>query len=521
MTSVPKKSERAKAARTPRGSRTKSPAPTAAQPAAQPQASGTGAAEAKVPEATGGGSAARAWVRVYCQGLGDCILVRVKREDADDFKLMIDCGVVLGTDDAGAKMTGVVENILKDTNQKVDVLVITHEHWDHLSGFIQADDSFSKLAVGSVWVAWTEDPDDKLANELRDELGKAEKALAACAAALQAAGDGATPGALADIALSPLGAAASSSTSTRAAFEAAKAKAKVRLCRPTDPPLDIPGTNARIYVLGPPHDPTLIRKINPSTTSPETYGLAMNGDGALSIGIVEALANPPAANGQTAPVQVDKAAPFHQRVTIPLGPKGRPLTYDSHSVVEEDWRRNDDFLREHYSGSASDDWRRIDGDWLGSSTELALALQSYTNNTSLVLALELGDPGKGNVLLFAADAQVGNWESWQTWQCQIDGATVTGPDLLKRTIFYKVGHHGSHNATLKGHGLEQMDALKAAIIPVDEVEAKKKRWGSMPLPDLISALEQKAPGMVLRTDKKPAQPPQNVVMGENYFEIQL
>src|SRR5208337_2788379 len=267
--------------------------------AAQPQASGTGAAEAKVPEATGGGSAARAWVRVYCQGLGDCILVRVKREDADDFKLMIDCGVVLGTDDAGAKMTGVVENILKDTNQKVDVLVITHEHWDHLSGFIQADDSFSKLAVGSVWVAWTEDPDDKLANELRDELGKAEKALAACA-------------------LSPLGAAASSSTSTRAAFEAAKGKAKVRLCRPTDPPLDIPGTNARIYVLGPPHDPTLIRKINPSTTSPETYGLAMNGDGALSIGMVEALANPPAANGQTAPVQVDKAAPFHQRVTIPL-----------------------------------------------------------------------------------------------------------------------------------------------------------------------------------------------------------
>ena len=464
-------------------------------------------------------------MRVYSQGLGDCILVRVKREDADDFKLMIDCGVVLGTDDAGAKMTGVVENIVKDTNQKVDVLAITHEHWDHLSGFIQAADSFSKLAVGSVWVAWTEDPDDKLANELRDELGKAEKALAACAAALQAAGDGATPGALADIALTPLGAAASSSTSTRAAFEAAKAKAKVRLCRPTDPPFEIPGTNARIYVLGPPHDPTLIRKINPSTTSPETYGLAMNGDGALSVGMVEALANPPATNGQTAPVQVDTAAPFHQRVTIPLGPKGRLLTYDSHSVVEEDWRRNDDFLREHYSGSTSDDWRRIDGDWLGSATELALALQSYTNNTSLVLALELGDPGKGNVLLFAADAQVGNWESWQTWQCQIDGATVTGPDLLKRTIFYKVGHHGSHNATLKGHGLEQMDALKAAIIPVDEEEAKKKRWGRMPLPDLIAALEKamekNGPGMVLRTDQKPAKTPDNVVIGENYFEILL
>jgi hypothetical protein len=152
-------------------------------------------------------------------------------------------------------------------------------------------------------------------------------------------------------------------------------------------------------------------------------------------------------------------------------------------------------------------------------------LQSYTNNTSLILALELGEMGKGQVLLFAADAQVGNWESWQTWQCESDGCKVTGPDLLKRTIFYKVGHHGSHNATLKEHGVEQMDDLKAAIIPVDEEEAKKKRWGRMPLPDLIAALEKaiekNGPGMVLRTDQKPAKTPDNVVIGENYFEIQL
>ena len=45
--------------------------------------------------------------------------------------------------------------------------------------------------------------------------------------------------------------------------------------------------------------------------------------------------------------------------------------------------------------------------------------------------------------------------------------------LLKRTNFYKVGHHGSHNATLKEHGVDQMDALKAVIIPVDEKEALK------------------------------------------------
>ncbi len=471
-------------------------------------------------EATGGDGAARASVRVYCQGLGDCILVRLKRKDADDFKLMIDCGVVLGTDNAASTMTGVVDNIVKDTNGKIDVLAITHEHWDHLSGLIQAADSFAKLVVGSVWVAWTEDPDDDLAKQLKSELGKAETALAACASALRAAGDGATPDALSDIALTPIGAAASSSTSTKAAFDAAKAKAKVRLCWPTDQPFEIPNANARIYVLGPPHDPTLIRKINPSTSSPETYGLAMTGGGALPIGVVAGLAHWAAADGQSAPLQDDPAAPFHPRVSIPLAPNGRPLPFDDRSVTDVHWSEIDAFLKEHYSGSENDDWRRIDGDWLGSATELALALQSYTNNTSLVLAVELGDPGKGDVLLFAADAQVGNWESWQTWRCSAQ-APVTGPDLLKRTVFYKVGHHGSHNATLKEHGVDEMVALKAAIIPVDEEEAKKKRWGRMPLPDLIAALETKAPGMVMRTDRKPANPPANVVIGENYFELQV
>ncbi len=153
-----------------------------------------------------------------------------------------------------------------------------------------------------------------------------------------------------------------------------------------------------------------------------------------------------------------------------------------------------------------DDWRRIDGEWLGSATELALALQSYTNNTSLVLALELGDAGKGDVLLFAADAQVGNWESWQTWQCETTARKVTGPDLLKRTIFYKVGHHGSHNATLKEHGVDQMDGAKDRDHSGRRGGSEEEALGRMPLAELIAALEKKAPGMVLRTDQEPASP---------------
>ena len=82
-----------------------------------------------------------------------------------------------------------------------------------------------------------------------------------------------------------------------------------------------------------------------------------------------------------------------------------------------------------------------------------MQLDNKTNNTSLVLAFELIDTHR--VFLFAADAQVGNWLSWEktNWKLKT-GDVVTGPDLLARTVYYKVGHHGSQNATLEKKGLE-------------------------------------------------------------------
>ena len=40
-------------------------------------------------------------VRMYRQGLGDCFLISLLHPPAKDFHLMIDCGVILGTKDAG------------------------------------------------------------------------------------------------------------------------------------------------------------------------------------------------------------------------------------------------------------------------------------------------------------------------------------------------------------------------------------------------------------------------------------
>ena len=66
-------------------------------------------------------------------------------------------------------MTQVVDNIVEVTGGEIDLLIATHEHWDHLSGFVQAKESFDKLKVREVWLAWTENTKDELTKKLKEE----------------------------------------------------------------------------------------------------------------------------------------------------------------------------------------------------------------------------------------------------------------------------------------------------------------------------------------------------------------
>jgi hypothetical protein len=91
--------------------------------------------------------------------------------------------------------------------------------------------------------------------------------------------------------------------------------------------------------------------------------------------------------------------------------------------------------------------------------------------------------------------------SWQQTRWEVDGSPVTGPDLLGRVVYYKVGHHGSENATLKEKGLELMKSKDlSAFIPTNENDAKKIRWGQMPFGPLVDALAERCSGRVIRAD---------------------
>ena len=111
----------------------------------------------------------RATVRTYRHGLGDCHLVTLFGAGDATFRMLIDCGVIIGTPDAASKMAAVLDDVLQTTDQSIDLLIATHEHWDHLSGFVQAPEQFGRLKTGSVWMSWIEDPDDKDAQQIKQE----------------------------------------------------------------------------------------------------------------------------------------------------------------------------------------------------------------------------------------------------------------------------------------------------------------------------------------------------------------
>lgn len=268
--------------------------------------------------------------------------------------------------------------------------------------------------------------------------------------------------------------------------------------------------DVRVYVLGPPKDPILLKQS-------EVTAQARKDDVVYHLGAAgmvggDALCAGHLSNGVPNGTSGDRHHPFAaehriaREVSDPLAPgTTRPNPY---------YEGIRPFVEATYE-NAEEDWRRIDTDWLNAFGQVALNLDSDTNNTSLVLAFEFGQTGE--VLLFVGDAQVGNWQSWAGVSFTDGGERpLTAHELLRRTVFYKVGHHCSHNATLKKGGLELMTHPDlVAFIPLDEATAKrmgrkgadgKPRGWAMPAPPLFRALKERAKDRVVISGPKSKVP---------------
>jgi hypothetical protein len=444
-------------------------------------------------------------VRMYRpHGIGDCFLLAFRAGDGTARYMLIDCGVLFATKGGSARLKKIVRSIAQATGNRLHVLVATHEHWDHLSGFQFAKGVFDRLRIDQVWLAWTEDPSHPLARRLRDKRASALKALGAAVVQLKAAGDPlavSIEGVLAfhggiDTALGLGG------TASQMDYVQARSQSP-HYCRPGEAPLTIPEVDGvRIFVLGPPEDEALLSRSNPSTQDSEVYEQALALDQATCFYTAALDAQDPSSLSDDEREQLERSQPFDHTHSIPMD-------------EADQYQEHNRFFRTHYgfNDDADSGWRRIDTDWLQTAGGLALDLDEDTNNTSLALALELTPSGK--VLLFPADAQVGNWLSWHrvSWTLHADGVetVIGGSDLIRRTVFYKTGHHASHNATLRQKGLELMRSSElVAMIPVDEKQAATRGangW-SMPFPPLEERLYQKTRGRIIRSDtglpKRPA-----------------
>jgi hypothetical protein len=166
--------------------------------------------------------------------------------------------------------------------------------------------------------------------------------------------------------------------------------------------------------------------------------------------------------------------PFDPLQSLPLEVASQPYQLPEQPTYPQKLQVSyRDFYKEFYGfdGESSEHgpaWRRINTDWLQAAESLALQQVSIINNTSLVLAIELTESGK--VLLFAADAEEENWKTWEARDLSLD-------KLLANTVLYKVGHHGSINATDPKVLMDKMTHKDlVAIIPVDVERAEENEW---------------------------------------------
>lgn len=427
-------------------------------------------------------------VRMYRQGLGDCFLLTFRGQAGKPFHVLIDCGVWDADAETVKRMDKVVKNIAASTGSHLDLLVVTHEHWDHVSGFLQGAADFKKMTIDHVWLAWTEDPGDAVARKLKREYAATRAKLKLAIDRLRSANP-ALAGELADLLVLGAGVRADPAQAMSWVRGLHKQDARVRFCKPREV-LDLPGSSdARVYVLGPPRDPSDLRKNLPTERQKaegETYlRTTSRADAAFFAAALHGLKSrqelgPAERHSRTASLPFDAT---HQ--IQPADARSMPFFQQYYGVDEK------------HAGS----WRRIDDDWLNVAAELALWMDSSTNNTSLALAIELKASGK--VLLFVGDAQVGSWMSWNSLVFNVPelGADVTTPGLLARTVLYKVGHHGSHNATLRKNGLERMTSDElVAMIPVNRASVEKKGW-KMPFAPMYAGLRTATKGRIIRSDE--------------------
>jgi beta-lactamase superfamily II metal-dependent hydrolase len=368
------------------------PAPATGR-AVQPNATQTGAA--------GSGNIR---IRMYRIGFGDFFLMTVPGKNGPAH-ILIDCGV-------HAANIGTIEECVQDmaqvTGKNLALVILTHYHADHMSGFATCYDDFTEFNVGAVWITNRLDPNNSDASKFMMQLTNVAQQLKM---QLGARND---PDAIEAhhkvenaLGVSENGGGGSNAKALKLLQSGFKNK----------PP---------VYYYQGDDTPTL-------------------SDGLEGIISAEILSPSPKDSGGEFAATDNRT----EQYLAALGDNGVPDTTRIRPFDLKKWPGSANEYPKHI-------FEGLDGigqmeKTLGEMQPDALAaaadkLDGTLNNQSLVVLFTCN----GKKLLFVGDAQWGNWAYW------LYGKAVSGPDpgitprakeILGSIDFLKLGHHGSTNAT--------------------------------------------------------------------------
>ena len=118
-------------------------------------------------------------IRMYrLDELGDCFLITFSEENKS-YHVLIDCGSYWNTNDSPKKFKRIVNNIKEKIgdDKSLDLVIATHQHNDHMSGFFHAQNAFKSLGMEQVVLSWLDNEKDKDALDIAEEHGKILKKI--------------------------------------------------------------------------------------------------------------------------------------------------------------------------------------------------------------------------------------------------------------------------------------------------------------------------------------------------------
>lgn len=393
-------------------------------------------------------------IRMYRVGFGDFFLLSVPAEGGGMAHVLVDCGV--HAHDLGV-MGDAVAQLKKDTDGKLALVIMTHRHADHISGFGSARDIFKTFEVERVWMSWFEDRNDAKAMHIQAGIVATAQHLQAALAARAAPGDEQF-GHMAENALGIAKGGNAAALEMLHSFKTADGGPT-----PVDYyaagetptlPQSLESAKLEAEILGPPRDLALVAQMDNAAHQYLAFGDDDDGE-----------------DGPGAPF-----SPAYQVDSFEWHNPLFPLAQIRKNI--EAWQP----------------------DMLAAAAQRA---DNALNNQSLVVLFTF----RGKTMLFSGDAQWGNWANF------LFGGPIGTPGhtaltdkskaILGTLDFYKVGHHGSTNAT----PIDVVEAMKKGCVAMCATDpgayGKEERGTEVPRIPLMAALAEKTQNQLARSDQVP------------------